>query len=363
MSFDRDIVNLSKLVSSLFRENSLNKNLLPLNFNEEKQKFLKDKEYNPQFLYDKEAIRIKIKDSDLDSIKILLKKIRTNKRWYDYFSIYLEDCFDVIKLNNSIGDNDEFPEISKKIFDKLLINLPKKLEINEELDEAEMKYESYEYLYGKFLKYIDHYDLPTQINISNLNLNNLRITYKQIIMNKMLKRTKEDCDRLVVHEIESHLLQAHNGINLDILKHLNSSTTFRQKLFSEGLAVYNEYKTSNETQLSEIIYKLRLKAVMRSDLSFSSLFKYVNTFLPTNLAINITFRVKRGMSDTSLPGGYFKDSLYYLGYREIKNLIDDGKIPHEYFYLGKVTDMEYNLLKDQLSNAKDMLVLPSFIEN
>ena len=46
--------------------------------------------------------------------------------------------------------------------------------------------------------------------------------------------------------------------------------------------------------------------------------------LGTNNAYVITKRVKRGLKDTALPGGYIKDHLYFQGREKVINYLNEG---------------------------------------
>src|SRR5690606_1229491 len=96
------------------------------------------------------------------------------------------------------------------------------------------------------------------VEIDHFNDHTIRVGARRIILGGKVKRFKKSIDRLIIHEIESHVLQKFNTQNSPIrtLIPLGDRT-----LYGEGLAVYNEVTGEKITETMYSLYSLRLKAV------------------------------------------------------------------------------------------------------
>ena len=196
------------------------------------------------------------------------------------------------------------------------------------------------------------------VSIDTFAHNIIRAGSKKVSVGCRIKRTRGNVERLIVHEIESHVLQTLN-IKKSNNPLLELSKYNDMNLYSEGLAVYNEVMTQTLTQTSLETYYYRLKAVSMLGLSFRSIFNYLSQHLPSDKAYLITYRIKRGMGDTSLPGGFPKDAAYFQGF----------KVVHEYLKKGgRLKDMYYTKTPQltQLLNKYGLLpdkpyYLPHFV--
>lgn len=76
---------------------------------------------------------------------------------------------------------------------------------------------------------------------------------------------------------------------------------------------------------------------------FNDVYKFfLENGFTKNLAFQRTFRLKRGFEDTSSPGCFAKEAVYYEGMIEVKNYLDkDGDVKK--LFAGKVgfDDFEY----------------------
>ena len=97
-------------------------------------------------------------------------------------------------------------------------------------------------------------------------------------------------------------------------------------------------------------------------MSFSELFKDIARYVDNpKLRYKYILRVKRGLSDTSKPGGLYKDQVYLEG--ALKLLQARNEIDWEMFYSAKfnIEDLKRPRLLKKL--VKDEIVLPKFVEN
>jgi hypothetical protein len=105
----------------------------------------------------------------------------------------------------------------------------------------------------------------------------------------------------------------------------------------EGLATWNEESMGYLTDRW-----LKKKAGMvwgvylGEELSFRQLYNALSgTFLKYS-SWDIAYRIKRGLGDTSYPGIYAKDIVYFRGFRKVKRILEKDPTMYEKFYAGKI---------------------------
>jgi hypothetical protein len=136
--------------------------------------------------------------------------------------------------------------------------------------------------------------------------------------------TESRIENLIIHEIETHILTAENGKsqNFELFKRGLANYLETQ----EGLAIYNiltqKHEEAKNLYLSvSLVYAVDL--AMRH--SFVEIFeKMLDVKIPPERAWRNALKVKRGLEDTSEPGGFTKDFLYYKGYKEVKNFAENA---------------------------------------
>lgn len=334
--------------------------LTPVNYYTEKKKFLKSKNYNPIFIYEKRKdihvlTRVKELEAELKLLK-LPKELRT------YLKEYLQDITNVSKVVESIG-TDAFPYYAKQLFQHALDNLnivlnyasiiePTSVPQKDLLNAQEIAQKFKETL-------IDQYNIPdVSILLDDFNDHTIRVGPKRVIIGSKIKRKPQNVQRLIVHEIETHILQGYNLAEaqnplLKLTKYADSL------LFGEGMAVYNEHITQTITPDAFDTYFYRLKAVQMLSHSFREIFDEVNQYVGPEKAYTITARVKRGMHNTALPGGYPKDAAYLVGFHKIQEYINGGS-NLGFLYIGKIPHLTSMLLRYNLLQ-KESVILPNFL--
>ena len=145
---------------------------------------------------------------------------------------------------------------------------------------------------------------------------------------------QRDIARLVVHEIEVHAIRAANGENQPL------------KLFAtglpgsleteEGLALYAEECSGSASPGTAWRQGVVVQAVeWARTMGFRELYERIASRAAPGLAWGVSERLKRGLSDPSLPGVYAKDIVYYRGSRRVRAWVDAGN-PVRHLYVGKV---------------------------
>lgn len=333
--------------------------LTPINFQEEYDKFFKSDTYNPHYEY--REISLPRIDNEIKSLIQNVEKSKLPEDIQLHLLGIVMDLDAMQKTKLSIG-TPEFGQNADNLFDwgddrldLLLTNTPHvKFALNtkhvlKNAEEIKIDFE-------KALKSYGITELPVVVDEFSTHI--ISISRKGIKIGKKVKRYDCNVKRLIVHEIESHALQIVNVLRADnFLTNLVKYSTL--SLYGEGLAVYNEIDTRKITPDAFDMYYNRIKAVQLLPLSFREIYNALSQTLPPPKAFVITFRVKRGMPDTSLPGGFPKDASYLLGYHEINKLIKEGFKP-KLLYETRSPILTTLLLKYNLLEQRKWLT-PKFI--
>lgn len=167
--------------------------------------------------------------------------------------------------------------------------------------------------------------------------------------------TRTMVKRLLHHEVGIHVYRAVNGAQqpyklfaLGFPKYL---------ITEEGLALELEDRMHLQTPQVKKRYAGRvLAASLAPQYSFFDIFKRLREFFPDEDAFALAQRSKRGLKDTSQPGGFIQDHIYLLG----KNLVHGlTKSDYRLLFTGKVGVDHLSLVKGMMEN--ELLVEPSLL--
>ncbi len=359
-SSKNELLKIALRSTSIRRALDLNSTgISPINFQAEKEKFFKSKTCNPIFEYTPPPPERF--DLEIDELEQRVEKIELPYDLLYHLIEYLNHLRFLFHARHSIG-KPTFPVYAKLAFDwriidpdKLIESLPK---FNFQNETRGPLVEAPEIAKQLDVTLKDKYkisDLPVEVNYFSTNM--ISVDFDVIKIGKDIKRFQNNIDRLIVHEIESHALQNYNiRTSKNYLRLMSKlSDTY---LYSEGLGVYNEVKTGTITRKSFQNYYYRLKAIKNSHLSFREIYNnLINDGLSEKHAFNISFRVKRGMLDTSKSGCYPKDASYLLGYKTVLGFLKDN--PEKIMYYAKNPHLTKLLIKYNLLGDEN-LIMPKF---
>ena len=342
---DNELYNISKKIS-FFAIN-------PNNEESERKKFFKSKTYEPQFTYDVyreniDKFQEQLKDINPDNSEIgkLLKQTRN----ISY------SMFNLLKYR---GD-ERFTKYSILVYglpDKELINnakhMLKTLKVKKDKDNLTSKQVIRRMKYA-FIKYGFNWDIKEKEMAASAAVKN---TEKELLIKKGGKFSRKFLKRLIVHEIGTHIVRYENG-SYQPYKIFEKGLP-NYLMTEEGLAVVNEEMNGclDNTILKR--YASRVVAVnMATKYSFRKTYDYLKKYLDKDLAWRTTVRVKRGLTDTSKPGGCTKDYAYLRGYFAVKKYIEDGGDIQKLYY-GKVGIQHVELL-GKIDDLVEPKLLPAF---
>lgn len=334
--------------------------LSPLNYLEETKKFFSSKKYNPQYIYKRQDLPDLTERISLHKAKI--DKLPIPEDLKEHLLEFLDDQNNLFLTKKSVGKKD-FSENAHRLFnwgtdrlDLLLANTPNvkfEMHISHKVQNTQNIKERFENALSKYK--IEDFS----VRIDTFSPHIINAGYKTVAIGSEIRRYTCNVDRLIIHEIESHVLQTEN-IKNSATPLAQLSKYGNQNLYGEGLAVFNEVYSRKITPGAFELYYSRIKAVRLLHKSFRDIYETLVETLTPQRAFVMAYRVKRGLSDTSQPGGFPKDAAYLLGYHEIDTMVKAG-FPKELLYATKSPVLSALLAKYSLIDTKK-IILPKFYE-
>lgn len=322
----------------------------PTNIWEEKNKFFSQEHYNPQFKYARYR-------SNLELLKKRLEGMKTDE---SVFGTILEKqrlyLIKRILMLKNLG-REEFTACAADVYGKPSEELVEKAKgmVTMEENDNEAVLNSGEIaslLRDALTKYgledwsISEKDMPAMAAV--------RPHKKALFIKKDALFSKGFIDRLIVHEIGTHVLRSENGRRQPFKIFWRGLPDYLGT--EEGLAVVNE---ELHGYLNKRILRSYIGRVLAIDLgqnySFNEVFERLSRYFIAESAFNAAVRAKRGISDTSKPGGLTKDYLYLDGYFRVKKYIQEGGTINKLYY-GRI-GIEHVPLLDDIPGLKKPSVL------
>lgn len=350
---DQDLLQIDNKIKLLYH-------LRPLNLEEEKKKFFKDPTKNPVFEYPQ------LKFDPLELVSGLSKIHTDDSPLGKIFEQKKNEISDKIALLEAI-DQSDFTDYSIKLFGK-----PEQKDVEaceeliEKLDLKESKSEKglydVEEVKARFEKVFEKYDFKNwKVKIKETMVadcvagKNNRLFVKQDA-----KFTRERIESLIVHEIETHILTAENGksqpyeiFNRGLAQYLETQ---------EGLAMYNVEKQRHmpfSENYKAMAHVVSIDQGLKG--SFVDIYnKLLKLKIPKNQAFRSALKAKRGFSDTSKPGAFTKDYIYYKGYHQVKKFISNGGVLAD-LYIGKMNIRDLDEIK-KINGINSAKTLPSWLK-
>ncbi len=314
---DQKLINIDEKLKLLFH-------LRPINLEEQQKQFFESFKINPTFEYaelkfdtfglKKELDQVNTDDSPLGILfekkkEEILKKI--NLLEYRGFP---ED-FTNASIDLYGKPSPELVEEAKAFLKQAEGNysLPKG---NIEVEEAKVTMDKVFETYG-----LENWKVKikeTMVSDAIAGKNN------RLFLRKGAQFTEGRIENLIIHEIETHILTAENGKAQDYELFNRGLANYLET--QEGLAIYNIVSQKQEEQKNLYI---AISLVVAVDLalkhSFVEVFEAMLDYkIPPERAWRTALKVKRGLEDTSEPGAFTKDFLYFKGYKQIQEFVARG---------------------------------------
>ncbi len=316
----------------------------PIKTKLQKRKYLENENYIPKLRYKDLKFNPEEEMEQLSQLRFdesILGKIFEDKR---------NEIILKIDLIKNIG-KENFSKISEKLYGKPSIEEieeAKKLLIQTKSENSTeetdlMYFEEAKKILEKTLKI---YSLENWSILGKRNMISSCSTKKNKIIllkkNAMFSRSK--IEKLITHEIETHLLTNENGAT-------QAYNIFKYGLkdylkIQEGLAMYNiEKKLCIPFSTNKKIASLIVAMSMPEKTMYEIMQILQNEYgLQKRDAFGTALKVKRGVGDENAKGLFTKDYLYYSGYKAIKDFENNGGNIED-LYIGKVNIEDLEKIK------------------
>ncbi|MBT4384330.1 DUF1704 domain-containing protein [Candidatus Peregrinibacteria bacterium] len=353
--FDKSIISIDRQLKLLYH-------LKPVNLVAEKETFLADPSYNPQFIYP---------DLQFDAFH-LKEKLRKMKHELDdsslskLFLAKLAELEKKILVLEGIGA-DDFTDRSAALYSKpddylktqaqlMLDSRPKNLPetVHEKVfstEEAILEFEQALKSYG-----LDSWHIKIK---ESMVTDCLAGKSNVLFLRKGATFTESRLRMLVAHEIETHILTAENGKHQPYQLFNRGFADYLE--IQEGLAVWNQ-----EQVMMNEAYKSYRSSMLVFVVDFGIKHGFAETFdyclklgMDTEAAFRTTVKVKRGLEDTSKPGAFTKDLIYFSGYLQVRDYISKGGSLKDLYY-GKYHLRDLEMIKS-LPHLREPAILPHFV--
>ena len=296
--------------------------LVPVNLLAEKEKFFANNtNYNPQFKY-----QTTIKQSDLNFYgrsrwrysRLAKKIIKQAKK---------ESLFQKNQLSNEELDTKTTSQIIEEYLTKYSLN------------------KKYRLVFDK------NFTSRFAINFKN---NTIKVRLPVIFSKQKLNNTLD-------HEIGTHILRQENYEKQDWYrrkKHYGFNNHLRTE---EGLAVIHQYLNSEQ----QLIFKTALSylgAQVAQKKDFKTVYAFFYEYLQdSQKSWSYALKNKRGLTDTSLPGGFSKSFVYLEGFEQVLKYLKNYQYDPSLLYYGKLAIED--IAKAQKMNPNYQALLPKFYIN
>lgn len=354
---------LEKQYWDLYRPIFLEQYINPLNIAKEKENFSKawkeDKQYNPQFQY--KALDFNLEEK-VDNFLSLKKTFEKNIHELSIY--YIEHIEETIVALQHFSNREakafnvwltaQYDRPSKQLVkqaNKMLATLNLIVKEEQSVDASEVLEIFTQALRERNFSgwEISIEEMPARMSINQM--------LKKVKIKASAKFSSIEIERLIVHEIDTHILRAENAKKQPYLLFQYGFPKYLKT--EEGLAILSEEKHGLLSQYDKEKYAMRvLAADYTCEHSFYELFSYLHQKLDFDDAFNMALRTKRGLVDSSQSGGYTKDQVYLDGYVTLKQESLDviSKL-----YYGKIGVENIDVLKN-LDKLEENIIYPEWVK-
>lgn len=291
--------------------------LTPQNLFEERTKFFADPSYNPQFIY----------EDDIPEDELAVYGVPQAR--------YIKLAKKIVKVAYSEQTEAELDEARGKELTKE--DVTKKIKLF-------LKMHGLEKRFG--IIWSSSFVARTSINSTTIKLR-LPVNFRE-----------EDLLGMLYHEIGTHGIRRINYEQQPWFKKKKKYGFSSYLKTEEGLAILHAlFPLTNKLAYSSALRYLAVAEAQEG--SFVHTYQYLSQYIKDpDRCWTATFRQKRGLSDSSLPGGYTKDLVYFEGMVDVWSFIKEHDFKIDDLYLGKLAmeDME----KAKEMNPEFGPLLPSF---
>lgn len=293
----------------------------PLNLDEEKKKFYFDVKYNPQFRYAGEVTR-----QDLEKFGRISDK-------------YLPQALHILEAVKKKWEDEE----------KFLAEIEGPLLSREEVVE-----ETKNYLQQNGIQNLVQIRFSSQV-ASHASMDKNVLTFQLPISQR-----KHRIHGTLNHEVGTHFFRTINDATQPWHNNREKYDLLPFYETEEGLAVLHAHLPIEQPHMWYTA--LNYYAVWRAtQISFSALNEDLKQFVKDrDRRWRMCLRVKRGIRDTSIPGAFSKDQVYFRGVIGMLDWLEKNEYDARPLYLGKIATHDLAKAKS-MSTAVQLLKFPAFL--
>jgi len=321
----------------------------PTNLDSEKKKFFASDTYEPQFQY-----RI-VKNRNEEILKKLsgVKEISdVDPRISNFYIDLIDSKREASNLMHAVGNNEAVTDISVvrygKPSTKLFRNSARvlrgkygKYNLAKEDKEKDSEMLGYDRIVSVFNIVFEELGLESWSVNKSLNIakNGVKVGVKrkEVLVDGNISKSKFQLRKTLIHEVGTHALRSYYGLKSGF-EAISKPNLASYLDIEEGLASWNENNMGllpekslkNKAGLAWAIY-------VGEELSFRQLYNVLLGNFSKLGAFDIAYRVKRGLSDTSYPGIYAKDVVYFRGLRKVMRKLEEDPTLYQKLYSGKIS--------------------------
>jgi alpha-L-glutamate ligase-like protein/uncharacterized protein (TIGR02421 family) len=352
---------IDRTLSQMDKALLLLRHLKPENLFEERQRAMQDPLYNPVFQYrplpeDIEEMAQRLDDIAIDESPVghLFKKKRT-------------ELLHRISLLKARGDARKFTDASSVLFGQpssvLLASAQSVLKSQIACDlpphpDALLTAENAVPIFEEVLQRYGLHDW--EVKVRPAMVADCTVGGTSVYLREGALFSREHVQSLIAHEIETHVLTAENGEHQPF------------ELFRRGFAQYMDTQEGLAVWMQNRILSPHhekrygpARNVLAIAYALEHSFADTRTYLQEELgyrpdkALSKAIDFKRGMSDTSQPGGFTRGLVYFRGLRAIEHFIEQrGDLAR--LFIGKVALEDLDII-EQIPGVRDPILLPLFL--
>lgn len=355
-----ELLKIDEELMSIDESIRLLSHLKPVNLLGEQEKFLSDPNYNPQFEYkplkfDPNNLYARLKRLEYpDSAMGVLweKKASEIRRKIEVLEARGTDHFSAKSIHLYGAPTDELLKEAQELIGTMPTSFATDDSRVLSIKEAKAMFE----------KAIEEYGLKGWSVQIKKEMVSDAIAGKSntVMLREGAQFTKDRIKGTIAHEIETHVFTAMNGS-------MQPFKLFQRGLADyltteEGLAVYNQERANpgeNEKKYWSASSVVGIQVALEG--SFVDVYnKLVSLGFSTSRAWTVALKAKRGTTDTSKPGAFTKDLVYFKGHRLVISFLENGGNIKDLYY-GKTNLDDLDLVK-KVKGLKAPVFLPGYLQ-
>jgi len=362
MSENRNFNTIEASFWNLYKNVYMEQYINPLNLQEEKKQFFhmlsKGKQYDPLFCYHPLPENVDEYCITLSSLKKEFQN--TPHPLSNRYIVLIDTAIEALRAFENRTSN-QFPAWLTSLYgvpSGRLLNMAEEMLSTFSNDKKEVQNISAEQtaeVFKQALRERNFLDweviveeMPARMSINQMN--------SQVKVKASAMFSQSEIKRLIVHEVDTHILRAENAKKQPYLLFRYGFPAYLKT--EEGLAIFSEEQSGLLSDNDRHKYAMRVKAAEKAcHMGFFELFEYLSNYMDHEEAFSMTLRAKRGLIDTSVQGGYTKDQVYLDGYISVRSMTTQERLK---LYYGKIGEGDI-ALAEQLPLV-DTITFPEWIK-